>query len=378
MSIFQDFQNLFNASPNLVSAAPGRVNLIGEHVDYNQGLVLPFAIDSVTFCALRLRDDEKILLSSKQVESKIYETSLSNLTPKTGPDWTRYILGVIWSLGIKRGVEILIDSEVPQGAGLSSSAALECSVAFALNEALSLGLTRIELAQLTQRAENDFVGVPCGIMDQTISLLGKVGHAILLDCRDLTSKLIPVNFEENGLRLLIIDTQAHHALVDGGYAKRRAQCEEVAGFFGLISLRDLSVSELEKKRSLLDSTLYSRALHVVTEIDRVNAAVSALKINDFRLFGELLNQSHDSLRFQYQVSCPELDCAVEISQKSGALGARMIGGGFGGSAIALVKDGDVGMVASAVERSFAEAGFKSPRFFDAIPSEGARLIDRRY
>ena len=378
MSIFQDFQNLFNASPNLVSAAPGRVNLIGEHVDYNQGLVLPFAIDSVTYCALRLRDDEKILLSSKQVESKIYETSLSNLALKTGPDWTRYILGVIWSLGIKRGVEILIDSEVPQGAGLSSSAALECSVAFALNEALSLGLTRIELAQLTQRAENEFVGVPCGIMDQTISLLGKVGHAILLDCRDLTSKLIPVNFEENGLRLLIIDTQAHHALVDGGYAKRRAQCEEVAGFFGLISLRDLSVSELEKKRSLLDSTLYSRALHVVTEIDRVNAAVSALKINDFRLFGELLNQSHDSLRFQYQVSCPELDCAVEISQKSGALGARMIGGGFGGSAIALVKDGDVGMVASAVERSFAEAGFKSPRFFDAIPSEGARLIDRRY
>lgn len=378
MSIFQDFQNLFNASPNLVSAAPGRVNLIGEHVDYNQGLVLPFAMDSVTYCALRLRDDEKILLSSKQVESKIYETSLSNLALKTGPDWTRYILGVIWSLGIKRGVEILIDSEVPQGAGLSSSAALECSVAFALNEALSLGLTRIELAQLTQRAENEFVGVPCGIMDQTISLLGKVGHAILLDCRDLTSKLIPVNFEENGLRLLIIDTQAHHALVDGGYAKRRAQCEEVAGFFGLISLRDLSVSELEQKKTLLDSTLYSRALHVVTEIDRVNAAVSALKINDFRLFGELLNQSHDSLRFQYQVSCPELDCAVEISQKSGALGARMIGGGFGGSAIALVRDGDVGMVASAVERSFAEAGFKSPRFFDAIPSEGARLIDRRY
>jgi galactokinase len=364
MSIFQDFQNLFNASPNLVSAAPGRVNLIGEHVDYNQGLVLPFAIDSVTYCALRLRDDEKILLSSKQVESIIYETSLSNLAPKTGLDWTRYILGVIWSLGIKRGVEILIDSEVPQGAGLSSSAAL--------------GLTRIELAQLTQRAENEFVGVPCGIMDQTISLLGKVGHAILLDCRDLTSKLIPVNFAENGLRLLIIDTQAHHALVDGGYAKRRAQCEEVAEFFGLISLRDLSATELEKKKTLLDSTLYSRALHVVTEIDRVNAAVSALKINDFRLFGELLNQSHDSLRFQYQVSCPELDCAVEISQKSGALGARMIGGGFGGSAIALVKDGDVGMVASAVERSFAEAGFKSPRFFDAIPSEGARLIDRRY
>ena len=377
MSISEDFSLLFNNSPDLVSAAPGRVNLIGEHVDYNQGLVLPFAIDSVTNCALRLRNDAKILISSKQLNSGIYETKSSDLVPKTGPEWTRYILGVLWSLGIDRGVEILVDSEVPQGAGLSSSAALECSVALALNEALQLGLSRIDLARLAQRAENDFVGVPCGIMDQTISLLGKAGHAILLDCRDLSSQLIPVNFEANGLRLLIIDTQAHYALVDGGYAERRAQCESVSGIFGLDSLRDLSRERLAAKGSELDSKLYSRAWHVVTEIERVKSAVSSLQSNDFASFGELLNDSHKSLRDDYEVSCPELDCAVEISQESGALGARMVGGGFGGSAIALVKDGDMGLIASSVERGFAKAGFKSPRFFDAVPSDGARLIDRR-
>ena len=377
MSISESFSKLFHSGPDLVSAAPGRVNLIGEHVDYNQGLVLPFAIDSVAKCALRVRNDSKILISSKQFNSELYETSILDLVPKAGPDWTRYILGVIWSLGVTQGVEILVDSEVPQGAGLSSSAALECSVAFALNEALDLGLNRIDLARLSQRAENDFVGVPCGIMDQTISLLGKSGHAILLDCRDLSSQLIPVNFEENGMRLLIIDTQAHHALVDGGYAKRREQCESVSKIFGVDSLRDLQKDSLESKKSELDSTLYLRALHVVTEIERVREAVSLLQANNFKIFGNLLNDSHNSLRDNYEVSCPELDCAVEISQQNGALGARMIGGGFGGSAIALVNEGEIGKIASSIERAFANASFKSPRFFDAVPSDGARLINGR-
>lgn len=376
MSLAREFENLFGVKPDLITEAPGRVNLIGEHVDYNQGLVLPFAIDSTTKCAIRERNDEKILISSKQLGEPVFEIELSKLSPKSGPDWTRYFLGVIWSLGISRGVEILIDSDVPQGAGLSSSAALECSIALALNELFGLEISRVELAQLTQRAENEYVGVPCGIMDQTISLLGKSGNALLIDCRDLSTQQIPLNLESHGLQLLVVDTRAHHALVDGGYAKRRLQCEEVARFLNLNSLRDLSIEQLKSQENELEPILYRRARHVVTEIGRVQRAKKVLQVEDFTSFGETLNQSHESLRDDYEVSCPELDCAVRVARATGALGARMVGGGFGGSAIALVKSGEAGSIANAIERTFSESSFKSPRFFSAIPSDGARLIDR--
>lgn len=376
MSLAREFENLFGVKPDLITEAPGRVNLIGEHVDYNQGLVLPFAIDSTTKCAIRERNDEKILISSKQLGEPVFEIELSKLSPKSGPEWTRYFLGVIWSLGISRGVEILIDSDVPQGAGLSSSAALECSIALALNELFGLEISRVELAQLTQRAENEYVGVPCGIMDQTISLLGKSGNALLIDCRDLSTQQIPLNLESHGLQLLVVDTRAHHALVDGGYAKRRLQCEEVAKFFNLKSLRDLSIEQLKSQENELEPILYRRARHVVTEIGRVQSAIKLLQVEDFTSLGETLNQSHESLRDDYEVSCPELDCAVRVARATGALGARMVGGGFGGSAIALVKSGEAGSIANAIERSFSESSFKSPRFFSAIPSDGARLIDR--
>lgn len=376
MSLAREFENLFGVKPDLITEAPGRVNLIGEHVDYNQGLVLPFAIDSTTKCAIRERNDEKILISSKQLGEPVFEIELSKLSPKSGPEWTRYFLGVIWSLGISRGVEILIDSDVPQGAGLSSSAALECSIALALNELFGLEISQVELAQLTQRAENEYVGVPCGIMDQTISLLGKSGNALLIDCRDLSTQQIPLNLESHGLQLLVVDTRAHHALVDGGYAKRRLQCEEVAKFFNLKSLRDLSIEQLKSQENELEPILYRRARHVVTEIGRVQSAIKLLQVEDFTSLGETLNQSHESLRDDYEVSCPELDCAVRVARATGALGARMVGGGFGGSAIALVKSGEAGSIANAIERSFSESSFKSPRFFSAIPSDGARLIDR--
>jgi galactokinase len=376
MSLAREFENLFGVKPDLITEAPGRVNLIGEHVDYNQGLVLPFAIDSTTKCAIRQRNDEKILISSKQLGEPVFEIELSKLSPKSGPDWTRYFLGVIWSLGISRGVEILIDSDVPQGAGLSSSAALECSIALALNELFGLEISRVELAQLAQQAENEYVGVPCGIMDQTISLLGKSGNALLIDCRDLSTQQIPLNLESHGLQLLVVDTRAHHALVDGGYAKRRLQCEEVAKFFNLKSLRDLSIEQLKSQENELEPILYRRARHVVTEIGRVQSAIKLLQVEDFTSLGETLNQSHESLRDDYEVSCPELDCAVRVARATGALGARMVGGGFGGSAIALVKSGEAGSIANAIERTFSESSFKSPRFFSAIPSDGARLIDR--
>lgn len=373
MKIREDFNALFGVNPDLVSSAPGRVNLIGEHIDYSDGFVLPFAIQARTFSAIRLRSDDRIRVSSNQHKREIFESSTEKLKPLTGPVWTRYILGVLWSLDIKAGLDILVDSEVPSGAGLSSSAALECSVAVAVNQHLQLGKSLSELARATQRAENEYVGVPCGIMDQSISLMGRSGHALLLDCRDLSTRQIKVDFESNGLKLLIVDTRAHHALVDGGYAQRRAQCEAVAKELGVKALRDLSLGELEGARNRLPEINYIRARHAVTEISRVLEAVKHLEADQFASFGSLLTKSHQSLRDDYNVSCPELDLAVDTALELGALGARMVGGGFGGSAIALIRDEDSARVAREIEQAFSKSGFGSPRFFDSLPGDGARV-----
>lgn len=368
------FKEIFGAQPEVIAAAPGRVNLIGEHVDYNEGFVLPFAISARTYCALRVRSDSKIRITSAQREYELFEVDRPELTPLTGPNWTRYVLGVIWSLGVDSGFEILIDSEVPAGAGLSSSAALECSVAIAIDHRLKMGLSRPELARLTQRAENEFVGVPCGIMDQSISLMASAGHALLLDCRDLSARQVRVDFESAGLKLLIVDTRAHHALVDGGYAERRSQCETVAKQLGIRALRDLSVAGLGEVAAKIEPINYRRARHVVTEIDRVIRAIEALESDEFESFGELLSASHQSLRDDYNVSCPELDLVVETALRGGALGARMVGGGFGGSAIALIKADDAGRIALEIEREFAANSYKAPRFFDSLPSQGAEVL----
>ena len=373
MNIREDFAKLFGLNPDLVSSAPGRVNLIGEHIDYSDGFVLPFAIQARTYCALRIRSDERIRVATNQHKRDIFESSISELKTQTGPVWSRYILGVLWALEIKVGVEILVDSEVPSGAGLSSSAALECSVAIALNHHLELGRSLTELARITQRAENEYVGVPCGIMDQSISLMGKTGHALLLDCRDLSTRQIKVDFESNNLKLLIVDTRAHHALVDGGYAERRAQCESVAKALGVRAMRDLSLGELEAARTRLPDVNYKRARHAVTEISRVLEAVKVLEADDFSNFGDLLTKSHQSLRDDYNVSCPELDLAVDTALNLGALGARMVGGGFGGSAIALIRSDDAAKVALGIEQAFEKRGFSSPRFFDSLPGDGARV-----
>ncbi|NDE95731.1 MAG: galactokinase [Actinobacteria bacterium] len=373
MNIREDFAKLFGLNPDLVSSAPGRVNLIGEHIDYSDGFVLPFAIQARTYCALRIRSDERIRVATNQHKRDIFESSISELKTQTGPVWSRYILGVLWALGVKVGVEILVDSEVPSGAGLSSSAALECSVAIALNHHLELGRSLTELARITQRAENEYVGVPCGIMDQSISLMGRAGHALLLDCRDLSTRQIKVDFESHDLKLLIVDTRAHHALVDGGYAERRAQCESVAKALGVRAMRDLSLGELEAARTRLPDVNYKRARHAVTEISRVLEAVKVLEADDFSNFGDLLTKSHQSLRDDYNVSCPELDLAVDTALNLGALGARMVGGGFGGSAIALIRSDDAAKVALGIEQAFEKRGFSSPRFFDSLPGDGARV-----
>jgi galactokinase len=375
VDIKKEFLDTFGYSPDVIAAAPGRVNLIGEHIDYSDGLVLPFAINHRTYSAIGIRNDRKVRITSMQRNNKIIETSLDQIRPGLPGDWERYPLGVIWSLGLESGIDIMIDGQVPLGAGLSSSAALECSVATALNQLFLLGHSLEDLARLTQQAENEYVGVPCGIMDQSVSLMARSGYALLLDCRDLTTRNIEFDLAANGLELLIIDTQAHHSLTDGGYAERRAACESVVAKLGINSLRDLSLEQLDSSHKLLSEIEFIRARHTVTETKRVIDAVNSLQDRDFASLGRLLNESHKSLRDDYDVSCPELNCAVESALSAGALGARMVGGGFGGSAIALISAAQTNQTISAIEKAFAENNFLAPRFFTSLPSQGAEIIE---
>ena len=369
------FQEVFGTRPDIIASAPGRVNLIGEHVDFLDGFVLPFAISDATTVAIAKNSSNKIRCASIQKKGVVSTIDCANIAPKSGEAWARYPIGVLWSLGIETGIDILVDGQVPLGAGLSSSAALECAVATAINELFNLGLTLPELARAAQRAENIYVGMPCGIMDQSVSLMATEGNALLLDTRDLSIEQIPFNIAPLGLELLVIDTQVHHALVDGGYAERRASCEKAIADLGITSLRDISISEFVARKSELDEKTYLRAFHGVTEMKRVLDAVTLLKAGDFVGFGEIVTAAHISLRDNYTVSCPELNLAVDTALKFGALGSRMIGGGFGGSAIALIKAKDSELIKSEIKSGFMKARFKSPRFFSALPSAGAQIIN---
>jgi galactokinase len=374
--IDKKFLETFGEEPDLVAAAPGRVNLIGEHIDYSEGFVLPFAIKDRTYAAVRKRDDSMVRIASAQRRNKIVTVDIADVKPGLKGEWERYALGVLWSMGVTSGVDIMIDGHVPLGAGLSSSAALECSVATAMNHSFDMGFSLEELARLTQRAENQYVGVPCGIMDQSVSLMATQGFALLLDCHDLSTRNISFDVASHGLELLIIDTQAHHALTDGGYAERRASCESVATKLAVKSMRELSMAQLNAAQDQITKTEYIRARHAVGEMMRVQECVEALSIGDFVQVGELINQSHVSLRDDYTVSCPELDTAVEASLAAGALGSRMVGGGFGGSAIALIEASKTAQTIRAVESAFVAKKFKAPRFFTSLPSQGAEILSR--
>ena len=369
------FQEVFGTPPDIIAIAPGRVNLIGEHVDFLDGFVLPFAISDTTTVAIAKNSSNKIRCASIQKKGVVSTIDCANIAPKSGEAWARYPIGVLWSLGIETGIDILVDGQVPLGAGLSSSAALECAVATAINELFNLGLTLPELARAAQRAENIYVGMPCGIMDQSVSLMATEGNALLLDTRDLSIEQIPFNIAPLGLELLVIDTQVHHALVDGGYAERRASCEKAIADLNITSLRDISISEFVARKPELDEKTYLRAFHGVTEMQRVLEAVALLKAGDFVGFGEIVTAAHISLRDYYTVSCPELNLAVDTALKFGALGSRMIGGGFGGSAIALIKAKDSDLIKNEIKSGFMKARFKSPRFFSALPSAGAQIIN---
>lgn len=377
-SLADRFEATFGAAPLGVWAAPGRVNLIGEHTDYNEGFVLPFAIDKRARTAVRLRTDTVVRLLSTVGDQRLVEADAAALVPGTVTGWAKYPLGVVWALrqhGIEvPGFDLLLDSDVPLGAGLSSSHAIECAVITALNDLTGAGLTAEEMVRLTQHAENAFVGAPTGIMDQSASLRGASGHAVFLDCRDQAVQLVPFEAQKAGLVLLVIDTKVSHSHADGGYASRRASCELGAELLGVTALRDVAVADLPKARGLLDPVTFRRVRHIVTENDRVLQTVDTLRSEGPAHIGTLLDASHASMRDDFEISCPELDLAVDTARRHGAIGARMTGGGFGGAAIALTPVQDEQQVRDAVVRAFEEAGFTRPDIFTVTPAAGAERI----
>ncbi|MDQ8708285.1 galactokinase [Streptomyces sp. LHD-70] len=377
MTVTETFSTLYGQAPDGVWAAPGRVNLIGEHTDYNDGFVMPFALPHTATAAVRRRDDGVLRLHSADVDGPPVELRLDTLTPEAR--WTDYVAGVAWALRdaghAVGGADVHIESTVPTGAGLSSSAALEVVTALALNDLYELGLKRGQLARLCQRAENVFVGAPTGIMDQTASACCTDGHALFLDTRDLAQRQVPFDLGALGLRLLVVDTQVKHAHSDGEYGKRRAGCETGAASLGVTALRDIAYEDLDAALDRLDDAEVRRLVrHIVTENRRVERVIELLSAGDVRAIGPVLTEGHASLRDDFRISCRELDLVVDTALSSGALGARMTGGGFGGSAIVLVEAASADTVTKAVEAGFAEAGFTAPRVFTAVPSPGARRL----
>ena len=369
------FVKRFGAQPSGVWSAPGRVNLIGEHTDYNEGFVLPFSIDRRTYAALSLRTDGIARVASSFTD-QVVEIPVEKISKNSVSGWSGYPLGVAWALmqagGQPSGFDLYVESNVPVGAGLSSSAAIECSVAMALNDLWGANLDRSALAKIGQRAENEIVGAPTGIMDQTASLFGMIDHAVFLDCRSLLAEAIPLGLQQNSLEIVVMDTKVSHRLVDGGYATRRAACEEGAKQMGVSSLRDVEIKHLARAETLLQSLVFKRTRHVVTENARVLETVGLLKISGPQSIGALLYASHKSMRDDFEISIDELDCAVETAMAVGAVGARMTGGGFGGAAIALIHSSKVAELKSAVGEAFEARGFSKPDLFSVLADAGAR------
>ncbi len=365
------FKSNFGYEPTGVWSAPGRANLIGEHTDYNEGFVLPFGIDRRTYASMALRSDRVCRVAS-DIDGKIYEFELGQ--KPEGLDWALYPLGVAWVMSeyATSGFDCFITSDVPVGAGLSSSAAIECAVAVGLNELWGAGRTKQELALIGQKAENQVVGAPTGMMDQTASMLAQRDAAVLLDCQSLEVKSVPLGLSEKDLLVAIIDTQVAHRHSDGGYRVRRESCERGAAKLGVSSLRGLTEADLPRAKAELDEIDFRRVRHVVTENQRVLDTVDALAKGDLTELGELMLASHASMRDDFEISIDELDLAVETAMQTGAVGSRMTGGGFGGAAIAIIKKSQLGELEKNCKDAFQKAGFTSPRVFAVEPSEGAR------
>ncbi len=362
-------------APTGVWAAPGRVNLIGEHTDYNDGFVMPFALEQRVVVAAAPRDDGVWRVTSLN-ESSTETIAREDLQPgMTG--WQAYVAGVVWALDDDghaiEGADLVLSSDVPIGAGLSSSAALECATLATLADLNDLSVEPLDRAKLARRCENEFVGAPTGLMDQAASTLCVPGHALFFDCRTFDFRQVPVGLAEAELEILVLDTNTPHALVDSEYADRRATCEEAAALLAVPALRD--IDDLEAALTALpDDVMRRRVRHVVTENARVHQAAELLIAGQLADLAPLLDASHTSMRDDFEITVPTVDLAVEAARGAGAIGARMTGGGFGGCIIALVPAGRADAVAAEIYRQFSGAGYRTPKHFVALPSGGAQRL----
>ncbi len=366
------YRKLAGSDPEGIWFAPGRVNLIGEHTDYNDGFVLPFALEQRALIAAGHRDDGLIVMHAADL-SETMEVSLSALAPGQG-SWAAYLAGVLWVLreaGHQVGaITLALTSDVPLGAGLSSSAAIECAVMAAMCDLFSLSIAPMERAQLAQRAENVYVGAPTGLLDQAASTLCRNGHGLFLDCRTLETTDVPLPLHDQGFEILVLDTHSPHSHIDGEYGERRATCEQAAKILGVRALRD--VTDLDAALSRLpDTQMRRRVRHVVSENERTHAALDLARKGLLSELPRLLNESHISMREDYEITVPTVDLAVETALTHGAFGARMTGGGFGGCIIAWCSTGQANRIGSAIHEAFEKAGFQKPSWFTATPSGGA-------
>lgn len=389
--IIESFKQYFKTSPQLIVRAPGRINLIGEHTDYNAGYVLPAAIDKAVYFAVSSREDDECHFIAHDL-NETFVVSLTNLEKSEKQDWANFLMGVLDEMqkmkpsdsskkeGILRGVNLVFGGDLPSGGGVSSSAAIENGIGLAVNELFDLGLSRLELLKISQKAENNFVGMNCGIMDMFASMMGKENTVIRLDCRSLDYEYFP--FEAPDYRLVLCNTMVKHSLVDSEYNTRRAECEEGVSILqkfnpAILTLRDVKINFLKKHATELREVVFRRCKYVVEEIERVEKACDALKENDFATFGKLMYATHEGLQHDYEVSCPELDFLVEKAKDTeGVSGSRMMGGGFGGCTINLVKADRVEVFIENVSTSYhKQFGIALPCHV-VVPQNGVEILSR--
>lgn len=379
--INEHFRRIFGSTPQAVVRAPGRVELLGNHTDYNEGFVLPAAINMDVLAAGSLRNDNVVAVYSANFDS-VVEFPLSNIEKDNVNTWSNYVRGVLHFLkqaGVNlQGVNMAISGNVPVGSGLSSSAAIEMAVGFLVQTLLGFQMPGPELALIGQRAENEFVGVSTGIMDQFVSRLGKKDHALFLDCRTLAYEHVPL--DTSSIKIVVCDTMKRRGLVDSEYDQRRAQCEEAARLFSqwipnVRALRDVSKSDFERYKDRLPDVIRKRAQHVIYENERVLKSREVLKAGDYEAFAQLLDECHESARYLYEVSCPELDTMVDVCRKApGAMCARLTGAGFGGCTVSLVRDEQVAAFVEAVKTEYQRRTSIDPPVYVCTAEDGASVI----